>query len=73
MTHEEKKKLWERYPEAWALFEKYNGILQEDQGAWERLVEEAGEIRKKYHAEVDRILQETAGELEKISRRKRHG
>ncbi len=73
MTHEEKKKLWERYPEAWALFEKYNGILQEDQGAWERFVEEAGEIRKKYHAEVYRILQETAGELEKISRRKRDG
>lgn len=73
MKHEEKKILWKRYPEVWTLFEKYNGILQEDQGAWERLVDEAVEIRKKYHAEVDRILQETVGELEKISRRKRHG
>lgn len=70
MTHEERKILWERYPEVWAMFEEYNSILQEDQGAWKRLVDRAGELREKYHAEIDALLQETVGELEKISRRR---
>lgn len=70
MKHEEKKILWERYPEVWAMFEEYNSILQEDQGAWKRLVDRAGELREKYHTEVDKLLQETVGELEKISRRR---
>ena len=70
MTHEEKKVLWKRYPKIWTLFEEYNSILQEDQKGWKRLVDQAEELRKKYHAEVDRILQETVGELEKISRRR---
>lgn len=70
MTYEEKKGLWERYPEVWTMFEEYNGILQEDQEAWERLVEHAKKLQEQYHEEVDRILQETVGELEKISRRR---
>lgn len=70
MTYEEKKVLWERYPEVWIMFEEYNGILQEDQEAWARLVEHAKKLQEQYHAEVDRILQETIGELEKISRRR---
>ena len=70
MTHEEKKILWERYPEVWTMFEEYNGILQEDQDAWKRLVDRAEELREKYHTEIDMLLQETVGELEKISRRR---
>lgn len=70
MTHEEKKILWERYPEVWTMFEEYNGIPQEDQDAWKRLVDQAGELREKYHTEIDMLLQETVGELEKISRRR---
>lgn len=70
MTHEEKKILWKRYPEVWTMFEEYNGILQEDQDSWKRLVDQAGELRKKYHTEIDMLLQETVGELEKISRRR---
>ena len=70
MKHEEKKILWERYPEVWTMFEEYNSILQEDQGAWKRLVDRAGELREKYYVEIDALLQETVGELEKISRRR---
>ena len=70
MKHEEKKILWERYLEVWTMFAEYNSILQEDQEAWKRLVERAGELREKYHAEIDTLLQETVGELEKISRRR---
>lgn len=70
MTHEEKKILWKRYPEVWIMFEEYNNILQEDQDAWKRLVDRAGELREKYHAEIDTLLQETVGELEKISKRR---
>ena len=70
MKHEKKKILWERYPEVWAMFEEYNSILQEDQEAWKRLVDRAGELREKYHTEVDKLLQETVRELEKISRRR---
>lgn len=35
VTAEERKKLWNQYPEVQELFEEFNGTLLEDDQAWE--------------------------------------
>lgn len=37
LTPQERKALWEEYPEVQEMYEEYNGILPEDDGAWERV------------------------------------
>ncbi len=71
MTHQEKTELWERYPEVWEMFVEFNGITQEDGGAWKRLVDRADQINDAYHLPVvEQLLIETVDQLEKISRKR---
>ena len=46
LTPQERKALWEEYPEVQELYEEYNGILPEDAGAWERVAERCHQIRE---------------------------
>lgn len=71
MMHEEKKILWEKYPDVWEMYEEFNGITQEDEEAWERLIDRAHAISHKHNLpEVNLILQETVYELDRISRKR---
>lgn len=74
MTAAEKQVLWKLYPEVWDLFVEFNGILQEDDEVWRRLVDRATEIGIRHNSEtVNRLLQETLLELDVISRRRKNG
>ena len=46
LTVQERKALWEEYPEVQEMYEEYNGILPEDDGAWERVAERCHQIRE---------------------------
>ena len=46
LTPQERKALWEEYPEVQEMYEEYNGILPEDDGAWERVAERCHQIRE---------------------------
>ena len=48
LTPQERKALWEEYPEVQEMYEEYNGILPEDDGAWERVAERCHQIREQY-------------------------
>lgn len=71
MRQEKRLRLWKRYPKVREMFEAYNGVLQEEEDAWERLVEQAGELREEYRSELDEILRDTVMELDKISRKRK--
>lgn len=74
MTAAEKQVLWKLHPEIWDLFVEFNGILQEDDEVWGRLVDRATEIGRRHNSEtVNRLLQETLLELDVISRRRKNG
>jgi len=72
MTREEKWALWKLYPEAWKLIEEFNGIAAEDDGAWERLVDEAQRIGAVHESPVVwELLSETLTDLEKMDKKRR--
>lgn len=52
MTNAERQFLWSQYPEIQEMFEEYNGILLEDDIAWEDVVNRCHEIRDIYRGTV---------------------
>ena len=48
LTPQERKILWEEYPEVQELYEEYNSILLEDNGAWGRIAERCCQIREQH-------------------------
>ena len=75
ISREERKKLWELYPEVRALFEEFNYTLLEDESAWKRVVDKCHEIRKKYPEGklIETALSDAAYELEKIAKKRGRG
>lgn len=72
MTHQEKQELWGKYPKVWELFEEFNGIIQEDDEAWRRLIDRAERLDAVYGLPVvQELLKETVDDLEKISLKRR--
>lgn len=68
MTSKEKWELWRKYPKVWEMFEEFNGITQEDDEAWRRLIDRVEQLNAIYRLPVVReLLKETVGDLEKIS------
>lgn len=75
ITAEERKKLWNQYPEVQELFEEFNGTLLEDDQAWERLVRKCYRIREQYYRSkiIEILLADAAHELENIAKKRRYG
>lgn len=73
MTAEERRFLWNQYPEVREMFEEYNSILMEDDGAWGRLVDRCHEIADRYHGNkvVKMLLSDAAYQLEMIAKKRR--
>lgn len=72
MTYQEKQELWGKYPKVWELFEEFNGITQEDDEAWRRLIDRAERLDAVYGLPVvQELLKETVDDLEKISLKRR--
>lgn len=72
MTHQEKQELWGKYPKVWELFEEFNGIIQEDDEAWRRLIDRAEWLDAVYGLPVvQELLKETVDDLEKIFLKRR--
>lgn len=64
----------EEYPEVQEMYEEYNGILPEDDGAWERVAEHCHQIREQYQTmQVEVALQDVVWQLECLAKRKRGG
>lgn len=54
------------------MYEEYNGILPEDDGAWERVAEHCHQIREQYQTmQVEVALQDVVWQLECLAKRKR--
>ena len=72
ISREERKKLWELYPEVRELFEEFNYTLLEDDAVWKRVVDKCHEIRKKYPEGklIEIALSDAAYELEKIAKKR---
>lgn len=75
ISREERKKLWELYPEIRELFEEFNYTLLEDDRTWKRVVDKCHEIREKYPEGklVETALSDVAYELEKIAKKRGMG
>lgn len=75
MTAAERQFLWNQYPEVREMFEEYNSILLEDDGAWERLVSRCHEIADSYHGNsfVEMLLSDAAYQLEKLAKKRQGG
>ena len=59
LTPQERKALWEEYPEVQEMYEEYNSILPEHDGAWERVAERCHQIREQYQTlQVEVALQD---------------
>ena len=72
LTPQERKILWEEYPEVQELYEEYNSILLEDNGAWGRVAERCHQIREQYQTmQVEVALQDVVWQLECLAKRKR--
>lgn len=72
LTPQERKALWEEYPEVQEMYEEYNGILPEDDGAWERVAERCHQIREQYQTmQVEVALLDVVWQLECLAKRKR--
>lgn len=72
MTHQEKQRLWGRYPEVWEMFVEFNGITKEDDEAWGRLIDRAHQIMGTYDLPVVmELLITTVDDLENISKKRR--
>lgn len=75
VTAEERKKLWNQYPEVQELFEEFNDTLLEDDRAWERLVRRCHRIQERYYRSkvIEILLVDAAYELENIAKKRRYG
>lgn len=74
LTSQERKTLWEEYPEVRELYEEYNGILLEDDESWERVAERCHQIRKQYQTnQAEAALLDVVWQLECLTKRKRGG
>ena len=72
LTPQERKTLWEEYPEVRELYEEYNGILLEDDGSWERVAERCHQIRDQYQTpQAETALLDVVWQLECLAKRKR--
>ena len=71
LTLQERKALWEEYPEVQELYEEYNGILPEDAGAWERVAERCHQIREQCQTmQVEVALLDVVWQLECLAKKK---
>lgn len=73
MTAEERCFLWNQYPEVREMFEEYNSILLEEDGAWESLVNRCHGIADSYHGDkvVEMLLADAAYQVEKLAKRRK--
>lgn len=72
LTLQERKALWEEYPEVQELYEEYNGILPEDAGAWERVAERCHQIREQCQTmQVEVALLDVVWQLECLAKKKK--
>ena len=72
LTPQERKALWEEYPEVQEVYEEYNGILPEDDGAWERVAEHCHQIREQYQTmQVEVALLDVVWQLECLAKKKK--
>ena len=72
LTLQERKALWEEYPEVQEMYEEYNGILLEDDRSWERVAERCHQIREQYQTiQVEIALLDVVWQLECLAQRKR--
>lgn len=75
MTKAERQFLWSRYPEVREMFEEYNGILLEDDAAWERLVARGYQVMDMHEGNkiVEELVLDTISQLEKLAKKRRYG
>ncbi len=74
LTPQERKILWEEYPEIRELYEEYNSILLEDNGAWGRIVERCHQIREQHQTQqVEAALLDVVWQLESLAKKRRGG
>ena len=74
LTPQERKALWEEYSEVQKMYEEFNGILLEDDGAWERVAEQCRQIRQQYQtSQAEAALLDVVWQLECLAKRKRGG
>ena len=72
LTPQERKSLWEEYPEVQELYEEYNSILLEDNGAWGRVAERCHQIREQYQTmQVEVALLDVVWQLKCLAKKKR--
>ena len=72
LTPQERKILWEEYPEVQELYEEYNSILLEDNGAWGRVAERCHQIREQYQTmQVEVALLDVVWQLKCLAKKKR--
>ena len=72
LTPQERKILWEEYPEIRELYEEYNSILLEDNGAWGRIIEQCHKIREQYQTQqVEAALLDVVWQLEYLAKKRR--
>lgn len=48
VTDEELKTVWGMFTDAWKFYKRYAGIQQSEDERWQQLVDESGQIAKKY-------------------------
>lgn len=74
LTPQERNTLWEEYPEVQEMYEEFNGILLEDDGAWEKIVERCHRIKRQYQTnQVEAALLDTVWQLESLAKKRRGG
>ena len=72
LTPQERRSLWEEYPEIRELYEEYNSILLEDNGAWGRIVEQCHQIREQHQTQqVEAALLDVVWQLEYLAKKRR--
>lgn len=72
LTPQERKILWEEYPEVQELYEEYNSILLEDNGAWGRIAERCCQIREQHQTQqAEAALLDVVWQLECLAKKKR--
>lgn len=72
LTPQERKILWEEYPEVQELYEEYNSILLEDNGAWGRIAERCCQIREQHQTQQAEVaLLDVVWQLECLAKKRR--
>lgn len=72
LTPQGRNTLWEEYPEVREMYEEFNGVLLEDDGAWQRIVEHCHQIKQQYQTDqVEAALLDAVWQLESLAKRKK--